>query len=76
MDSKEVLNGATIVVLMAVLGIIVLAGTILLMMWAQPGIARSPSEKSQLVVPCLMQKLGPLPQCQLNELARASRKSV
>jgi len=76
MDSKEVLNGATIVVLMAVLGIIVLAGTILLMMWAQPGIARSPSEKSQLAAPYLKQKLDPLPQYHQNELAWASRRDV
>lgn len=51
MDSKDVLNGAAVVVLMAVVGIIVLAGTILLMMWAQPGIAKSPSEQSYLSVP-------------------------
>ncbi len=51
MDSKEALNGVTIAVLMAVLGIIVLAGTILLMMWAQPGMAKSPSEQSSLSVP-------------------------
>jgi hypothetical protein len=51
MESKEAGTRAAVVVLLAVLGLMVMVGVILLMMWKQPGIAHSPSEQSHLYVP-------------------------
>lgn len=59
MESKEVLAGATVGVLLAVLGVIVMVGVILLMMWKQPGIARSPSEQSRISEPSVRKTAQP-----------------
>jgi len=51
MEAKDALTGTAVAVLMAVFGLIVIVGVILLMMWLQPGIAHSPSQQSRLLVP-------------------------
>jgi hypothetical protein len=51
METKDAGTGAAIVVLLAILGLIVIVGVILLMMWKQPGIDHSPSQQSSLCAP-------------------------
>ena len=51
MESKDVGIGAAVAVLLAVLGLIVFVGVILLMMWKQPGIEHSPSQQTSLSIP-------------------------
>jgi hypothetical protein len=51
METKDAGTGAAIVVLLAILGLIVIIGVILLMMWKQPGIEHSPSQQSSLCAP-------------------------
>lgn len=51
MEAKDALTGAAVAVLMAVFGLIIILGVILLMMWLQPGIAHSPSQQSRLFSP-------------------------
>lgn len=48
METKDAGTGAAIAVLLAILGLIVIIGVILLMMWKQPGIEHSPSQQSRL----------------------------
>lgn len=40
-----------VAVLLAMLGLIIFIGLILLMMWKQPGIEHSPSQQSSLCIP-------------------------
>lgn len=56
-ENKDPGTVAAIVVLMVVLGLIVIIGVILLMMWKQPGIAHSPSQQSSLCVPTVASEL-------------------
>jgi hypothetical protein len=51
METKDAGTGAAIVVLLAILGLIIIVGVILLMMWKQPGIEHSPSQQSSLCIP-------------------------
>lgn len=51
MQAKDALTGVAVAVLLAMLGLIILVGVILLMMWKQPGIEHSPSQQSFLSVP-------------------------
>lgn len=44
MEAKDAVTGAAIAVLLAILGLVIMIGLILLMMWKQPGIERSPSQ--------------------------------
>jgi hypothetical protein len=46
MAKKDAGTGAAVVVLLGVLGLIILIGVILLMMWKQPDIEHSPSQVS------------------------------
>jgi len=48
MESKDAVTGAAIAALLAILGVILMVGIILLMMWKQPGIEHSPSQQSRL----------------------------
>jgi hypothetical protein len=49
MDAKDAVTGAAIAVLLAILGLVIMIGLILLMMWKQPGIEHSPSQASLCV---------------------------
>lgn len=51
MEGKDAVTGAAIAVLLAILGVVLTVGIILLMMWKQPGIERSPSEQGCLSTP-------------------------
>lgn len=51
METKDAVTGAAIAVLLAILGLVIIIGLILLMMWKQPGIEHSPSQASSLSVP-------------------------
>jgi hypothetical protein len=51
METKDAGTGAAVAVLLAILGLIVMVGVILLMMWKQPGIEHSPSQQSRLCLP-------------------------
>jgi hypothetical protein len=48
METKDAGIGAAVAVLLAILGLIIIVGVILLMMWKQPGIEHSPSQQSSL----------------------------
>jgi hypothetical protein len=58
METKDAGTGAAIAVLLAILGLIIMVGLILLMMWKQPGIERSPSQQSSLWVPSVTSELS------------------
>lgn len=62
METKDPGTGAAIAVLLAILGIIILVGLILLMMWKQPGIEHSPSQKSNLWIPGTASQMSLEPQ--------------
>lgn len=49
MEAKNAVTGAAIAVLLAILGLVIMIGLILLMMWKQPGIEHSPSQASLCV---------------------------
>jgi hypothetical protein len=51
MEAKDAGIGAAVAVLLAILGLIIMVGLILLMMWKQPGIEHSPSQQSSFFVP-------------------------
>jgi hypothetical protein len=51
MEAKDATTGAAVAALLAILGIIIMVGVILLMMWKQPSIDHSPSQQSRLCVP-------------------------
>jgi hypothetical protein len=51
MEAKDAEIGAAVAVLLAILGLIIIIGVILLMMWKQPGIEHSPSQQSRLRLP-------------------------
>jgi hypothetical protein len=51
METKDAGTGMAVAVLLVILGVIIMVGVILLMMWKQPGIERSPSQQSGLRVP-------------------------
>lgn len=55
MDAKDATTGAAVAVLLAVLGLIILVGVILVMMFTQSGIEHSPSQASALWVPAVGQ---------------------
>lgn len=48
METKDAGIGAAVAVLLAILGLIITVGIILLMMWEQPGIPHSPSQQGSL----------------------------
>lgn len=60
METKDAGIGAAVAVLLAILGLIVLIGVILLMMWKQPGIESSPSQ-SRLHLPVAASELSAEP---------------
>ena len=60
METKDATTGAAIVVLLAILGLVIMIGLILLMMWKQPGIERSPSQQSSLYAPDAVSELSPV----------------
>lgn len=51
MEAKDATTGAAVVVLLAVLGLIILVGVILVMMFTQTGIEHSPSQARALSTP-------------------------
>jgi hypothetical protein len=57
METKDAGTGAAIVVLLAILGLMIMIGLILLMMWKQPGIEHSPSQQSSLCAPSTTSEL-------------------
>jgi hypothetical protein len=62
MEAKDAGIGAAVAVLLAILGLIIIVGLILLMMWKQPGIEHSPSQQSSLCVPVTASPLSRKPQ--------------
>lgn len=63
METKDAPTGAAIAVLLTILGLIILVGLILLMMWKQPGIEHSPSQQSSLCIrPTILVRSGLDPQ--------------
>jgi hypothetical protein len=58
METKDAGTGAAVAVLLVILGVIIMVGVILLMMWKQPGIARSPSQQSSLCLPSAASELS------------------
>jgi hypothetical protein len=51
MEAKDAGIGAAVAVLLAILGLVIIIGLILLMMWKQPGIEHSPSQETRVCVP-------------------------
>ncbi len=51
METHDAGTGAAVAVLLAILGLIIMIGLILLMMWKQPGIEHSPSQQGRLCAP-------------------------
>lgn len=62
METKDAPTGAAIAVLLTILGLIILVGLILLMMWKQPGIEHSPSQQSSLCIRPTILRSGLNPQ--------------
>jgi hypothetical protein len=58
MEAKDAGIGAAVAVLLAILGLVIIIGLILLMMWKQPGIEHSPSQESRVCVPGTEARLG------------------
>ncbi len=63
MQTKDAGIGAAVAVLLAILGLIITVGIILLMMWEQPGIPHSPSEQGSLPPPALASQVPPPSEC-------------
>lgn len=51
METKDAGTGMAVAVLLAILGLIIFIGVILLMMWKQPGIEHSPSQEISSYAP-------------------------
>lgn len=60
METKDAGIGAAVAVLLAILGLIITVGIILLMMWEQPGIPHSPSQQGSLRLPGVFRNLRPM----------------
>lgn len=66
METKDAGIGAAVAVLLAILGLIITVGIILLMMWQQPGIPHSPSQQGSLLTPAVALRSSsqpPRPEC-------------